>query len=95
MRIPERHAFLRHKSIDWTMLKEHHLMVPMANQVYQHAERGLPFDTDWEQASLMGSLPTGLVHCFPRLTVADNTYLYLSGAPDSGCLCSQGCLLVD
>ena len=56
-------------------------MVPMADQVYQHAERGLPFNTDWEQASLMGSLPTGLVHCFLRLTVPDKNSMF-SEAPD-------------
>ena len=46
----------------------HYLVVPMANHVDQHAERRLPFDADWEQASLMGSLPTRLVHCLLRLT---------------------------
>lgn len=49
-------------------------MVPMADQVYQHAERGLPFDADWKEASLMGSLPAGLVHCLPRLT-AQHTHI--------------------
>ena len=50
-------------------------MVPMSNQIDQHAERGLPFNTDWEQASLMGSLPTGLVHCFLGLTVPNIKHL--------------------
>ena len=63
----------------------------MSNQIDQHAERGLPFNTDWEEASLMGSLPTGLVHCFLRLTVPNIKQL-LPGRP---CMLVWACLLVD
>ena len=45
-----------------------HLVVSMAHQVHQHGEGGLPFNTDWEQACLVGSLPARLVHCLMRLT---------------------------
>ena len=45
----------------------HYLMISMAHQVNQHAERRLPFNADWEEASLMGGLPAGLVHCLLRL----------------------------
>ena len=53
-------------------------MISMAHQINQHTEGRLPFNADWEQASLMGSLPAGLVHCLLRLAAMHSKKKHLN-----------------
>ena len=50
-------------------------VVTMANEVHQHGEGGFPLNADREEAHLVGSLPTGLVHYLCRRTAQPKSCL--------------------